>query len=63
MKGRPVMDINTLRSISTVLAFAAFIGIVAWAWSRRNQAGFELRIILGETKDEILHLFQDICIG
>ena len=33
------MDINTLRSISTVLAFAAFIGIVAWAWSRRNQAG------------------------
>ena len=35
------MDINTLRSISTVLAFAAFIGIVAWAWSRRNQAGFE----------------------
>jgi cytochrome c oxidase cbb3-type subunit IV len=34
------MDINTLRSIVTVLAFLAFIGIVVWAWSRRNQASF-----------------------
>jgi cytochrome c oxidase cbb3-type subunit 4 len=35
------MDINTWRSIVTLLAFAAFIGIVVWAWSRRNQASFE----------------------
>jgi len=35
------MDINTLRAIVTVLTFAVFIGIVAWAWSRRNQADFE----------------------
>jgi cytochrome c oxidase cbb3-type subunit 4 len=35
------MDINTLRSIVTMLAFAAFIGIVVWAWSRRNQASFD----------------------
>jgi cytochrome c oxidase cbb3-type subunit IV len=33
------MDINDLRSIVTVLAFAMFCGIVWWAWSdRRSQA-------------------------
>ena len=35
------MDINTLRSIVTVLTFVAFIGIVWWAMSRRNQASFD----------------------
>ena len=35
------MDINTLREIVTVISFATFIGIVAWAWSGRNRAGFE----------------------
>jgi cytochrome c oxidase cbb3-type subunit 4 len=35
------MDINTLRSIVTVLAFVTFLGIVIWAWSSRNAAGFE----------------------
>ena len=35
------MDINTLRSIVTVVAFVVFIGIVIWAWSARNRASFE----------------------
>jgi cytochrome c oxidase cbb3-type subunit 4 len=35
------MDINTLRSIVTVLAFACFVGIVLWAWSRGNQERFD----------------------
>jgi len=35
------MDINFLRELVTVASFAAFIGIVGWAWSRRNRAGFE----------------------
>ena len=35
------MDINMLRSIVTVVAFVIFIGIVIWAWSRKNQARFE----------------------
>ncbi|MFD1893446.1 cbb3-type cytochrome c oxidase subunit 3 [Ottowia beijingensis] len=35
------MDINLLRSIVTVVAFVVFIGIVAWAWSRRNKARFD----------------------
>ena len=29
-------DINTLRSVATVVSFITFMGIVAWAWSRRN---------------------------
>lgn len=35
------MDINDLRSVVTVLTFVIFVGIVAWAWSRRNQADFD----------------------
>ena len=35
------MDINTVREIVTVISFVAFIGIVGWAWARRNRASFE----------------------
>ncbi|QEI09133.1 cbb3-type cytochrome c oxidase subunit 3 [Pigmentiphaga aceris] len=35
------MDLNTLRSTVTVLAFACFIGIFLWAWSGRNRASFD----------------------
>lgn len=35
------MDINDLRSIFTVISFLTFVGIVAWAWSKRNKAEFE----------------------
>ncbi|HEY9096344.1 MAG TPA: cbb3-type cytochrome c oxidase subunit 3 [Hydrogenophaga sp.] len=35
------MDINFLRSAVTVVSFLTFLGIVAWAWSRRNKAGFD----------------------
>ena len=35
------MDINDIRSAVTVLSLVLFVGIVAWAWSRRNQADFE----------------------
>jgi cytochrome c oxidase cbb3-type subunit 4 len=35
------MDVNTLRIAVTVLSFVAFIGIVGWAWSRRNRAAFD----------------------
>ncbi len=35
------MDINDLRSIVTVVSLLTFLGIVVWAWSRRNQAGFD----------------------
>ena len=34
------IDINTVRAVVTVLSFGTFVGIVAWAWSRRNAAAF-----------------------
>ena len=34
------MDVNTLRVAVTVLSFVAFLGIVCWAWSRKNAAAF-----------------------
>jgi cytochrome c oxidase cbb3-type subunit 4 len=34
------MDLNTLRIAVTLLSAAMFIGIVIWAWSRRQQARF-----------------------
>ncbi|HSX95679.1 MAG TPA: cbb3-type cytochrome c oxidase subunit 3 [Hydrogenophaga sp.] len=35
------MDINTLRSAVTVISLLVFLGIVAWAWSRRNRERFD----------------------
>lgn len=35
------MDVNDLRSIVTVLSLVVFLGIVAWAWSKRNKASFD----------------------
>jgi len=35
------LDINTLRSMATVVSFITFIGIIVWAFSRRNAADFE----------------------
>ena len=35
------LDINTLRSLATVASFITFIGIIVWAYSRRNVADFE----------------------
>ncbi|MEO7335583.1 MAG: CcoQ/FixQ family Cbb3-type cytochrome c oxidase assembly chaperone [Caldimonas sp.] len=35
------MDVNDLRAAVTLLSFIAFIGVMAWAWSRRNVQRFE----------------------
>jgi cytochrome c oxidase cbb3-type subunit 4 len=36
-----MMDINDMRIAVTVILFIVFIGIVVWAWSRRNQQRFD----------------------
>ncbi len=36
-----MIDITTLRVAATVACFVVFIGIVVWAWSRRNTKDFE----------------------
>jgi cytochrome c oxidase cbb3-type subunit 4 len=35
------MDINDMRSAMTVVSLLTFIGIVAWAWSKRNKSSFD----------------------
>lgn len=35
------MDINILRILATVLSFVVFVGIVVWAFSRRNDKDFQ----------------------
>ena len=35
------MDINDLRSIVTVVSLITFVGIVIWAWSKRNKSDFD----------------------
>ena len=35
------MDVNDLRSVVTVVSLIAFLGIVVWAWTRSNRAGFD----------------------
>ena len=34
------MDLNDLRSAVMVLLFVVFVGVVGWAWSKRNQKRF-----------------------
>ncbi|WP_395057066.1 cbb3-type cytochrome oxidase subunit 3 [Polaromonas sp.] len=35
------MDITTLRIAATLVSFLTFIGILVWAWSRRNTPDFD----------------------
>ena len=35
------MDVNTLRALLTLICFVLFLGIVFWAYSRRNLRRFE----------------------
>ncbi len=35
------MDITTLRIVATLASFITFIGILVWAFARRNTRGFD----------------------
>lgn len=35
------IDINTVRSIATVICFVMFVGIVAWAWHQRRTGALD----------------------
>lgn len=35
------MDINDLRGISTIFVMVGFIGLVFWAYSKRQKASFD----------------------
>ncbi len=49
------MDLNTLRIITTILSFAVFLGIVAWAMSPANRKSFDTaaRIPLVDDDDQL----------
>ena len=34
-------DVNTMRSLVTVVSFLTFVGIIVWAYSRKNSADFD----------------------
>jgi cytochrome c oxidase cbb3-type subunit IV len=46
------MDINTLRSIATLICFALFIGIVWWAYRGKNTERFNEAAMLPFALDE-----------
>lgn len=35
------MEINTLRAIATTVGLILFVGIIVWAWKRRNTTDFK----------------------
>jgi cytochrome c oxidase cbb3-type subunit 4 len=35
------MDVTTLRIAATLACFAVFVGILYWAFARRNRAAFD----------------------
>lgn len=35
------MDINLLREIVTIISFLTFVGIIVWAWRRRQSKDFK----------------------
>ena len=45
------MDINDMRSLTTVFAFVAFMGIVFWAYSGRCQQDFDAAAMLAVQDD------------
>jgi cytochrome c oxidase cbb3-type subunit 4 len=35
------MELESMRSLMTVIAFTTFVGIVVWAWSGRKRRDFD----------------------
>jgi cytochrome c oxidase cbb3-type subunit IV len=47
------MELNDMRSVVTLLAFIAFIGIVLWAYHRKSRPGFDEAAQLPFADDDI----------
>ena len=57
------MDINTLRSIVTLVCFVTFLGIVFWAYRKRNAARFPEDFRFQLTREELANLISQIAIS
>ena len=60
------MDINDMRVIVTVVAFACFLGICLWAYSKHAKAGFDeaARLVTGDagaTAADGVVWIQELC--
>lgn len=47
------MDIGTFRGIVTAILLIAFLGLIAWAWSKRRKADFDEAARLPFADDEL----------
>jgi len=47
------MDLESARSLVTVMAFVTFIGIIAWAWSGARRERFDAAARLPLEDDEL----------
>jgi cytochrome c oxidase cbb3-type subunit 4 len=45
------MGIDELRIAVTIMSFVAFIGVMVWAWSKRNKAAFDEAALLPFTEE------------
>ncbi|HEY5654391.1 MAG TPA: cbb3-type cytochrome c oxidase subunit 3 [Woeseiaceae bacterium] len=52
------MDIHDFRGISTVVWLLLFLGICAWAWSKRRQSDFEATAALPLQEDSAPDQFE-----
>jgi cytochrome c oxidase cbb3-type subunit 4 len=55
------MDINLLRSLVTVAAFAAFVGIMWWAYAPLRKARFERDALLPFDESELPSVVELPC--
>ena len=47
------MDINDIRSLTTVVSFVLFVGLVAWAWQAKRRSAFDEAARLPFTDDSV----------
>ncbi|GEN25481.1 cbb3-type cytochrome oxidase subunit 3 [Halomonas cupida] len=47
-----IIDMGTLRGLITGILLSAFLGLVAWAWSKRRKADFDEAAHLPFADDE-----------
>lgn len=48
------MDINTVRIIMTIVSFAVFAGIIAWALAPANRAAFQEAALIPLADDDTI---------
>mgnify|MGYP002354932376 CR=1 FL=1 len=53
------MDVNTWRSMVTVLSLVLFVGLMAWTWNRHRKSAFEEAAQLPFLDDDVQPVASD----